>query len=705
MKKKLLSFILLCAMVAALLPAAQTKAAGIAILYNKKAPNTVLTDKKNTNIYVGGQKINLDYNIGGKVSGVKGKWTSSNPKAVTVDKYGICKAVGNGVSYISFTYKQGSETKELRCRLKAYTRAASISLTPNMEFDGTMKVDSMASFVAKLTTNPKALAVNPSIQTTYLTYYKLYADSACTVEANEAIATVSEDGRVIAKAPGVVYLKAIGKNSPNATTYNVESMPLAITIKSQTTVTQTDSNKFRVTSAEDIYSVIVRNAKGLQVMATMTYDDLNSKKQVTVTTSQSPLLGEHTIIVNGKENITVNCEQARIERIELTSQYAILDKLAASGNSYPKAYIYFKVYDQFGNDVTTNPAYPAERFLGIWEGFGVASIPEQGVMVLDFTSQKVAMPSVGTAYSISLIYAGSMDAQCKNTVILGSPSNVKDVECKGIYTYLDMVQGYKKMADAEMNNITTGTTIVPYNNSTTTPGAYYLLLSATDQYGNPIIRGGVDSSTVSVFLTGGTTNLALAADTSIGTIKVDGKQYLAYPLTAGTAGKLAAGTANLIVAGGTSTPKTLMLKIADTAGVASFRINGTAYIQKSGNSYAPVGGYVDYVLTNTAGNVVTDFESLVTLTGATKVGGAVKPDGTTEAATAYLYNQTYLYSPNGSVFRWEKQPDGSAKLYYLPTVTCLISGGNVNQVGVDTITTMKGTSAEINNNSIIVYVQ
>lgn len=706
MKKKLLSAMLIFAMVAAFLPASSAKAAGIAIVYNKKSPNTVLTDTKSTNIYVGGKKINLDYNIGGKVSGVRGKWASSNPEAVTVDKYGICKAVGNGTAYITFTYTQDDETKVLRCRMKALTRAASISLTPSMsEFDGTMKVNSMAVFSAKMTTNPKALEINPEVETTYLTYYKLYADSACTVEADESIATVSEDGRVTAKAPGVVYLKAIGKNSPNSTTYNVESMPITITIKSPSVVTQIDSNKFSVTSAEDIYSVIIRNSRGIQVMASMSYDDVTSKKKVTVTTSQSPLLGDHTIIVNGKENFTVKCEQARIERIELTSQYAILDKLAASGNSYPKAYIYFKVYDQFGNDVTTNPAYPADRFLGVWDGFGVATIPEQGVMVLDFSAQKVAMPTVGTAYTISLIYAGGMDVQNKSTVILGSPASVKEVTCKGIYTYLDMVQGYKKMADAEMNNITTGTTILPYNNSTTTPGAYYLLLSAIDQYGNPIIRGGVDSNTVSVFLTGGTTNLALAADASIGTIKVDGQQYLAYPLTAGTTGKVATGTANLIVAGGSSTPKTLMLKIAETAGVASFRINGTAFIQKTGNSYAPVGGYVDYVLTNTSGNVVTDFESLVTLTGATKVGGAIKPDGTSEATTAYLYNQAYLYSPNGSVFRWEKQPDGSAKLYYLPTVTCLISGGNVNQVGVDTITTMKGTSAEINNNSIIVYVQ
>ncbi len=107
--------------------------------------------------------------------------------------------------------------------------------------------------------------------------------------------------------------------------------------------------------------------------------------------------------------------------------------------------------------------------------------------------------------------------------------------------------------------------------------------------------------------------------------------------------------------------------------------------------------YLDYSVTNTAGNNITDYATLVALTGAKDVyNGTVN--------MAYLMDQKYLYSEKGGVFYWEKQADGSAKLKYQPNIGALISSTGVNMVGVDEVITMKGTAKELKN-SIVIRVE
>ena len=472
-----------------------------------------------------------------------------------------------------------------------------------------------------------------------------------------------------------------------------------VTCQFTTAVKQTDSNKFSVVAAADILSVIVKNTKtGSIVNSALALD--TTKKNAVVTTVTSPLVGDYTVIVStadGKaQNFNIACQESTLTNIELVSPHAVLDKLVVSGSTYPKAYVYYKLTDQFGNDVTKSALYPTSKFIAIWDNVGVATITEQGVIELDFATQKLVQPVIGTAYSVTLIYGGATNVKLNATVTLGEPASVGSLKLGGIYTYVNSVEGYRKMADAEMNNITTGTTVVPYNSSLIMPGAYYLMIEAKDQYGNTIARTGVSESTIALFMDGGT-NLKLAATSSIGTATIDGVTYLVYPLTAGTTGKTATGTTNIVISGGTAAPQVVQLKVAETAGIQSFRIDGTANIKKSGNAYAGVKTYVNYVVLNTAGNTVTDYDTLVALTNATSVTSA----GT---KIAYLYNQAILYSPDNSTFYWEEQADGSAKLCYTPMVTTLVTNTGINMVGIDNITTLKGTANESANNNIIIYV-
>ena len=64
-------------------PREEAKAA-IAFLYDKSSPNSMLTLRKAKEVYIGQKKLDIDYSIGGRTSGVKGSWKSSNKNSATV---------------------------------------------------------------------------------------------------------------------------------------------------------------------------------------------------------------------------------------------------------------------------------------------------------------------------------------------------------------------------------------------------------------------------------------------------------------------------------------------------------------------------------------------------------------------------------------------------------------------------------------------
>lgn len=702
MKKKWWAVLLICAMtlvVAPALSAVRTEAAGIAVLFNKKDLKTALTSDKATNIYVGGAKVRLQYNIGGRTSGVDGKWASTDPSVIKVNQKGACTALDNGVAYISFTYKEDGKSKVLKCKLKAKTRAGAVTLTPSgTDYNGTLEVGQKVSFNTTVLPIAKAKAVNPKIESTYSVYYDLFTDSACKTLADDKIAVVDDIGTVTAKGVGTVYLRAIAKNSATATKNNVTSPALPITIKSPTMVRQSASNQFEVSSTyTDIISVIVKNKTTGTVLTTspLQYgDNGDDKKFAKVTTNQSPLRGIYTVIVNGTESFDITCDEARPTRLELQSSNAVLDKMYADSNGYPKAYIYFTLYDQFGNDITLNPLYPAGAYIGICTEMGMLNIVEQGVAVMDFETLKNTAPVVGSTYSIKLIYTGG--ATLDTVVTLGTPAMVNSVSLKGIYTYVDPIVGYKQVASPDLNEILTGTEIKSYANSMQTPGAYYLLISAKDQYGNALVGAGIPQEKVPVFMQSGTTGMALETQSdgkvkSAGSITIDSEKYLAYPLKAV---KLTSGKVDVMVSGGGSVSQ-MKLTIAETAGIQKFTVNGTAYIIKGANgSYASQDTELTYVVMNTADNVVTNYDTLVRLTNAIATA-----DG-----KAHLFDPNIIQSANQSIFWWEKQSDGSAKLFCRPNFVPTIVGTTISEVAVDKITTLKGTANENSTGSILMYV-
>ena len=135
-------------------PREEAKAA-IAFLYDKSSPNSMLTLRKAKEVYIGQKKLDIDYSIGGRTSGVKGSWKSSNKNAATVSKDGVVTAKKPGLTVISFTYTVNKKQITIKCKVNVNSGVDSLSIAGTGRFDGTMLTDSIIQFksVAKAGSN------------------------------------------------------------------------------------------------------------------------------------------------------------------------------------------------------------------------------------------------------------------------------------------------------------------------------------------------------------------------------------------------------------------------------------------------------------------------------------------------------------------------------------------------------------------------
>ncbi len=342
----------------------------------------------------------------------------------------------------------------------------------------------------------------------------------------------------------------------------------------------------------------------------------------------------------------------------------------------PKATVKYRVFDQFGNDVTKSAAFPVSDF---YSG-GIFQLKSQGVMEFEFSYN----PVIGTKYDVVLVHQGSAKTM-REQVELVKPAAVEKITFAGTYRYDASKAGYELMADGTISNMAEGNAdIAAFGGSvsnTKTHGAYYMLFKAENQYGGNAAAAGVGFNSLVVNLSPGTTGLAIdtvrengQASTqiqSINPIIVDNVEHLAYPLKAGA---IKEGTAYLTAfAVGSSTNLNTTLKVNSKMGIKTFTISAAETL------YDTKPTYLNYSVVDTYGNNVTDYNTLVKYCG-------LNSGGTTAEIPA---NSEIIRATNSqSKFAWEKQSDGSAKLRYTPQAGQSLSA---NTTGTDTIQTMLNT--------------
>ena len=217
-------------------PREEAKAA-IAFLYDKSSTNSMLTLRKAKEVYIGQKKLDIDYSIGGRTSGVKGSWKSSNKNAATVSKDGVVTAKKPGLTVISFNYTVNKKQITIKCKVNVNSCVHSLSIAGTGRFDGTMLTDSIIQFKSVSKAGSNELKLSPGRKQTYGIFYDLFADEACTIPASSAIATITSSGFLVAgPTASKVYVRASVKSSRNAAP-SVKSNVIGVDIKDRTPAT------------------------------------------------------------------------------------------------------------------------------------------------------------------------------------------------------------------------------------------------------------------------------------------------------------------------------------------------------------------------------------------------------------------------------------------------------------------------------------
>lgn len=354
---KKLSFVMATAMVVTSLYAPQGAEAAatnkIVVAKGKKAV-------KSKNIYIGGKTVNFDAIIKGK--NVKsGTWSSSNKKVASVDKNGVVKALKNGKVTISFKTKATKKAKSVTVKMtiNARTRASKMTLTPAAV---TVKEGASADVAVSYELSKKIQAAGGKTTT-----YKLFAESS-----DEKVATVSVDGN------NKVTVKGVAKSATpvSITVYAAQVTSLAkakevkfkLTEKFDVKVTanleakQTGANKITVMGSDFVASksaFVVKNSSGV-VLPLKDMVKVNEAKTEAVLegdTAQIPV-GKYTLSYNNSDPVEFEVVKAAVKRIE------IVPTNTAIMVTSQKAIAYYKVYNQFDEEITKSPLAANVRVSG-----------------------------------------------------------------------------------------------------------------------------------------------------------------------------------------------------------------------------------------------------------------------------------------------------------------------------------------------------
>lgn len=249
----------------ALSPREEAKAA-IAFLYDKNSPNSMLTLKKAKEVFIGQTKLDIDYSIGGRTSGVKGSFKSSDKTVATVSKDGVVTAKKTGSTIISFSYTVNKKVITIKCKVVVNSGVDSLGIAGTGKFDGTMRTNSIIQFKATAKSGNNEVKINPGRKLTYGVFYEVFADAGCTVTAAPSIASITSSGFMVSgDTPAKVYVRASVK-SGRAAVSGIKSNVIPVEIKDRVQVsTQTAVKEIVIENMEAPLTTLSDNGMKAEV--------------------------------------------------------------------------------------------------------------------------------------------------------------------------------------------------------------------------------------------------------------------------------------------------------------------------------------------------------------------------------------------------------------------------------------------------------
>lgn len=340
---------------------------------------------------------------------------------------------------------------------------------------------------------------------------------------------------------------------------------------------QTGVNKITVTATEaikDTASIKVTNGSVATALATKDGIKVAADgKSVDLTTAAPLVKGEYTVTVDGK-TLTVVAEDEKVASIEFVSEKAVLDAVSTN-----KATVAYKVYNQFGDDVTKT-TYAKVELSG--SGIAPATIGNEDGIVT-FTSSEDYILNTSVVAAVVVYKNGANVVSKSGTFTVSAAAAVNSIEIKdGVYNKAGKVLT---------------------EDSKSTDG-YYVLATAKDQYGSPIT---MNTGNTIISFAAGLTNITTPAAFEATKIEVAGQKYDAIKLTANP---FKAGTATLILVGkGNGTTASTAITVADGAKVDAITLKFPSRV---------VGGEdceVAYSAVDTYGKAITSYDALVKCDG------------------------------------------------------------------------------------------
>lgn len=457
---KKLSFVMATAMVVTSLYAPQEATAAAKNAVVVKGSTKVVKSK---NIYLTGKTVDFDAIVKGK--NVKsGTWKSSNKKVATVNKNGVVKAVKAGKVTISFKTK-GKKPVTVKTTVNVRVRAAKMMLTPAAV---TVKEGEKTEVMASYELSKKVQAAGGKATT-----YKLFAESS-----DEKVATVSVDGN------NKIMVKGVAKSATPATitVYAAQVNDLAkakevkikltekfdVKVNGSLEAKQSGANKITVMGSDLTASkaaFVVKNSSGV-VLPLKDMVKLNEAKNEAVLegdTTQIPV-GKYTLSYNNSDPVEFEVVKAVVKSIEIIpTGKAIMGKPETGTNIVKKAYAYYKVMNQFGEDITKSPLASRIQISGS-DGATMASKGK-----IEFTSTSVN----GYQLNLSQISVAVVDIETgvnANAILTaGEASKVWETEYKGLF---DLAKRKFVENISESDKLSN----------------FAILIGAKDQYGNSLVH-------------------------------------------------------------------------------------------------------------------------------------------------------------------------------------------------------------------------
>ena len=456
---------------------------------------------KSKNIYLSGKTVDFDAIIKGK-NVKKGTWKTSNKKVATVDKKGVVKVVGAGTATIKFTDKKSKKTVSVK--IYGRVRASKMMLTPAAVM---VKEGESADVTVNYELSKKVQAANGKATT-----YKLDAESS-----NEDVATVSVDGN------NKVMVKGVAKSaSPVSITLyaaQVDSLAKAkevkikltekfdVKVSSKLSAEQTGANKIKVMGSDFVASksaFVVKNSSGVE-LPLKDEIKLNEAKTEAIlegNTSQIPV-DKYTLSYNNSDPVEVAVVKAVVKSIEIVpTDKAIMGKTV--GTKVEKAYAYYRVYNQFKEDITKSSL--SSRI----QVSGSDNATEVSKGKIEFTSSNAN----GYQLNLSQISVAVVDLESgvNTSAILkaGEASKVWETEYKGLF---DLTK--RKLVE----NISESDKLANFA----------ILIGAKDQYKNSLVdedhKGQIQVNLLSI--TGVNTN---SDKKKVKIVSYEGNDYYAFVL-------------------------------------------------------------------------------------------------------------------------------------------------------------------------------